>query len=324
VPLLLLIYCLLFNCGLENKKIEIEHKNDLQKHNLQDKVKYVATSRYEAVESFGMIQKGDKMSVLDNEIFTKDTIRYNPKGYIQEDVIILHPGVLSTESGVLSTEYKYDEQGLLKETIGIRTSWPNKQEPAGNKFYKYNNKKQLIELIDSSIYSFLGIIDTSIFITSYEYNELGQILSKFALGNFGVYEEWEYKYDNQGNKIEVIKYIDDVITARSKFTYDINNNIINEITYEKSGETNIKKHEYDNQGNITKQSTILKINPDDFNWTNENGVEVDIELNEKEYDVTIEITYKYEYDKKMNWTSRVKYMGDMPLVITERKIKYYK
>ena len=316
MPLLLLIYCLLFNCGLENKKIEIEHINDLQKHNLQDKVKYVAISRYKAVESFGMIQKGDKMSVLDNEIiFKKDTIRFNPKGYIQEDVLIL-------QSGVVSTEYKYDEQGLLKETISIRTSWPNKQEPAGNQFYKYNNKKQLIELIDSSIYSSFGIIDTSIVITSYEYNELGQISSKFASGSFGVNEEWEYKYDNKGNKIEVIKYKDEVITARSKFTYDINNNIINEITYEKSGETNVKKHEYDNQGNITKKSTILKINPDNFNWTNENGVE--IEFNEKEYDVTIEVTYKYEYDKKMNWTSKVQYMGDMPLDITERKIKYYK
>jgi len=252
---------------------------------------------------------------LDNEIFRKDTIRYNPKGYIQEDVLILHPEVVSTE-------YKYDEQGLLKETISIRKSWPNKQELAGKELYKYNNKKQLIELIDTSINSFLGLIDTSIYISSYEYNELGQISSKFTSGSWGVNEEYEYKYDNKGNKIEVIKYIDEVITARWKFTYDVNNNIINEITYEKSGETNLTKHEYDNLGNITKKSTILKINTDDFNWTNENGVE--FELKEKEADVTIEVTYKYEYDKKMNWTSKVQYMGDMPLHITERKIKYYK
>ena len=300
VPLLL-IYCLLFNCGLENKKIEIEDKNDLQNHNLKSKVKYVASSCYEAIESFGMIEKGDK---LDNDYLTEDTIRYNPKGYIQEEVIY----------GNNYTEYKYDEQGLLKETISFSKVFLNKKELSGTGTYKYNNKKQLIEI--STIYwSFL--FDTAIGISSYEYNELGQ-MSTYKSGDY----QYKYKYDTKGNKIEDITYTNEVITARRKYTYDINNNMINKLTYEKSGESRLTRYEYDNQENVTKKSTSFKIITDDFNWTNEDGSE--FEPDEQEYDMKIEITYKYKYDENMNWISKVQYMNGKPQIITERTIKYYK
>ncbi len=150
----------------------------------------------------------------------------------------------------------------------------------------------------------------------------------------------KYKYDKIGNLTEINSYKqDDNLIEKSIYKYDkkIKKAKIN--VYKSNGELKYSRvYNYDKQGRKIKKNKKGKVIEDGYKYDKKGNVikdgckydekgnvitgiykEVDI----KEKSVSIN-KYKYKYDNSDNWTKRVGYEDNIPKIITERKIEYYK
>lgn len=187
----------------------------------------------------------------------------------------------------------------------------------GNKILVKINYNDSTELVTKFEYDSLNNIsnqlsiqnsDTSRVRFEYTYNEKGNILLKKQItkDKNNVYEYFnEFKYDNQGNLLEVSNKSD--IIGEMKIVYDYDN--LNRIK---------KQTEYNNN-HITKETQFDQFyNPVNIKYF-------------KSSSVTKEMKYKYEFDSNSNWISRTAYLKEyfskskkfQPIFVESREIEYY-
>ena len=137
---------------------------------------------------------------------------------------------------------------------------------------------------------------------SYKYDTKGNLIQDTYYG----YESGDgflnnYKYNDKGWVTEVITDGEPSSPPR-QYEYDKEGNKITEIYH--GYESGKSKYKYDERGNIVEHEWISG----------------DATLN-NQGEVT---TYKYEFDSKGNWISKIEYNGKNELqIITERTIEYY-
>jgi len=134
----------------------------------------------------------------------------------------------------------------------------------------------------------------------YKYDDKGNMFEGYSYeadGSLG--SKFIYKYDDNRNKIEDHIYkADGSLGSKNIYKYDDNGFQV----YKKYGfNSTIKTDKYDDRGN--KIETIYYWGDDKKGSKN---------------------TYKYDNDNRGNWINQVTYFDDLPFLITEREIEYYK
>lgn len=139
-----------------------------------------------------------------------------------------------------------------------------------------------------------------------------------------------YKYDKNGDYIEIISYKDeeDTIPTKEIFIRDNKGNIIESKKYSYFGDSRTI-YKYDDKGNLIKdeyffqEDTISTGNL--YKYNIENDIIEKIHFDNQTKTKYIALKFKYKYDSKGNWIKRTDYKEDGSIEnIIKRKIKYYK
>ena len=110
------------------------------------------------------------------------------------------------------------------------------------------------------------------------------------------------QYDEKNNLLEEkLLKAKDSLDKKTVFTYDDKGNKTAMILYDGDG-TILKKnnYSYDKQNNVTEDTWLDK---------DDNKLE--------------QFTYKYAYDKQLNWTRKITFRNGVPGLITEREFVYF-
>ena len=194
-------------------------------------------------------------------------------------------------------------------------------------FYKYNERGDCIEKIDSNYengnkYSYLSRYE-------YIYDKKGNIREEKWYSYNKLNYNYYYKYDDKGNCIEELsKGIKDSTFSKDIYKRDTNGQMIVWERYNKLGDFDSKLvYKLDESGNRIKveyyNEDLNKERETIYIYNSEGDVIIEIH-----YDVKSKRTYSkiysYQYDDNFNWIKRIEYNEDMNVnYITKRKIKYY-
>lgn len=294
----LITLCILFlSCNNSS-----EEKNDLEKYNLNGRVKSITGNEYYAVEKFGEILKGEKK--ITNEYFIKEnkpTI-FNEKGYVTEG-----------HDNIRQTRYKYNEDNQVIEEDGYES---------GVKYlYKYNDKGFKVEFNN---YYKGKLVQKIKFICDAEGNEIEK--NSFEADGKLTYKEKNIFKDRK--IIDSKQYdADGVLKYSINYKYDSNGNMTEFVFYDSFGKIDSKQnYKYDNKGNMTElvfyDSSGKIDSKKNYKYDENNQVTEEIS-----YEGEGQIKSKYIYkklDSNKNWTERIEFRDDKPLYIFERVIEYYK
>ncbi len=192
-----------------------------------------------------------------------------------------------------------------------------------------------------------------------EYNEFGHIVKYNSYNkkwNINYNKVYSYVYDDKGKIIECKVYKDDCLESEKFCTYYLNG-VLREEKEEANRDFEISKSikKYDRDGNRTyyeyerknrnseyekekvdyhnggkkQQKVVEKYDSNKklierciFKY-DENECKISVEEYNLITDVTLTYIYKYEFDKKGNWTKRLKYLENIPCEITERTFEYF-
>lgn len=242
------------------------------------------------------------------------------------------------ENGV--TTFKSNEQGFISEVVdynnkSVKYSYDkfghrkSIEYPNGiNVSYDYDNFNNLISLDNGKVrinydYDKFGrVINKKLsngINTRIKYDSVGNIDSIINSNNSGVFEQFDYKYDNCGNKTQV-----NVSTQFTNNTVNYNYDKLNRLTQSTKDNNIIKEYFYDNLGNRIKsiegsivknylfnsESQLLSVcdnnnNKEIFNYDNNGNVvktiKNDMEIHEYKYNT---LGNMIEYDN-----NTVKYNG---------------
>jgi hypothetical protein len=140
----------------------------------------------------------------------------------------------------------------------------------------------------------------------YQYNERGQIIKKFSIGNWSPHNTDEYyQYDEKGNKIDVKGYYiknDTVLGFHIIYEYDeFGNQIKKETKFGYLGFDNCKYSttKYDNNKNIIKHEQF-----------NSNNKLINL------------VSIKYTYDLFGNWTKKEEFEGETEDLLKREEVIY--
>lgn len=203
--------------------------------------------------------------------------------------------------------YKYDSNGNLLEEMRI-----NQNLERSTKNYSYSKNK---------------IIGKSEHINK-KLQDLGNGAKLYRWDSIGTrFKVIDYKYDEKERVILETTYNKETQEEGAKkiYKYD-NNNIIERTIYNTPSDTSYyyralfkynKLHLKIKEESIfsgRKEKTVTRIYDDD-NYI--------IHITIEEISKTYNIDYKYDFDKKGNWTKIIKIVNDVPLYLWTRNIKYY-
>ncbi|WP_179335345.1 hypothetical protein [Winogradskyella costae] len=229
----ILILGLLATLTLNNCANEIK-ENDWVEDKLKSKVLSYKETSFSAKDSFNIISKGERKRESFNSDYEK---RYNEKGNIIEVSNYDSNGLLNQKSkyeynklDLLTVKKEYSSDGSLNTIIS----------------YKYGDNKTMTEWDN-------GENGT---VCKLHYNENGDIEKNWYLDG-DLYSKYLFKYDKNGNEVEIISYSEDNKIDNSwnlkyneleyiveKQRYDKDNNLIREIKY---------KYDYDKNNNWIKR-----------------------------------------------------------------------
>jgi|GEM_PF-2311205 len=212
---------------------------------------------------------------------------YNLRGDLLELVEYAKDNKLKSK-----TTYTYDDQGNETDEVGF----DEKGNIKWKEVFRYNPAGQLIEVTDYK-------------------------------GDDGFDARFNYRYDTRGNMAEEREFYNDTST-RNKITrtkYDLDGNPI-EINHFNNNERLVNQVKVDHMGlhftdisynaDASLKSVISKKYDDHANQIFEDRFYT-IDSSRVKYD------YKFEYDKKWNWTKNTTSKNGKPIQVTERKIEYY-
>ena len=263
--------------------------------NLKGKVESLKEIPYEAIERFGIIEKGK---------ISRNSSRFE------------HYKILFNNIGNEETRYKYDSYGNVIEKF---TSI-------------YNENNWLIESRKyTSRYNTLGNLDYK---WIYKYDEKGNQIESSKFNYDGQLDMMEkYKNDSKGKPIETMSYNSDgKLVIKWQAEYDEKGNLVLRNGYDSEGRLFlIFKCKYDRRGNLVEMTSVLldanidgrldrkeTFKYDEFGNTIEhNTYSIDGWLISKE-------SYKYDFDKIGNWIRQIIYKDNKPICVVERTIKYFK
>ncbi len=208
-----------------------EVKNDLEKQNLNGRVKSITENSYRAVEKFGEIVKGEK---LVDKIFNKENrlTTFNEKGYETESLV-----------GFWPAKFKYNENNQK-----IEENWYDSDTKI---FYKYNDKGFIVE---SNNYYKKGLVQKVKIVCDEEGNEIER-------NSYDTNGKLDYKQKNtfkDGKLIETKEYDGDgTLSSSTKRKYDENGNETENIIYDSYGEVSLKSTcKYDENNQIIEAINI--------------------------------------------------------------------
>lgn len=256
-----------------------------------------------------------------------------------------------SNSNVKLIEECYDHNGKLEYTL-IHAKLDNSNNLIEENFYdnvnrallmrvinKYNNNK----LIEKSYYTSAGDLDERIVYEGYDNNGNATLLkrykSKKELDSESIvkYDEYGYKtemvnkpfgpfssfivqifykYDENGNEIEAVRYIKGKPTHKVVYKYDVRGNEISKsdkywfdmrtspfrFIYDKHGEEKRDDgsiENYDQNGNLLTQMFVI------------------------DYVIFESSIYEYDFDIRGNWIKQIKYLDKKIMFLTEREIEYF-
>ncbi|MDY3547263.1 hypothetical protein PG291_01410 [Riemerella anatipestifer] len=246
----------------------------------------------------------------------KDELKGKVKSCFQGDFELVKKfGNIEQGPFIEGFEKRYDEYGNI-----IENNWENEygRNSKIKVIYKYDDNENIIEAnrydrssldgkyifkydgygnkIENNWYDKNGNLEGKYI---YNYDEYGNKIEEIAyFGSGSLAYKYIYKYDDNGNIIESNKYVerkgDEILDSTIIYEYDDNGNIIEESKYSGYGSLYYKNiYKYDEHGNIIE--------------SNKDGIH----------------TYRYEYDDKGNWTSRIDIKNGKPILFTVRTYEYY-
>ncbi len=275
-------------------------ENDLKVHDLSGKVKSCKQSTFEAVDKFGVVQKGKRIDehfesnqlLYFNEIGKcVTTFDYDSSGKLESKAVCIYDsGSKLIEETVYASSGQLTEKYICTYSQG-RISQLAKYNSAGGllkkTLYEYNSMNQKIESREYLVDGTKGEKET------WKYDKQG-VLAEYS--NYEGSGELSYtiKFDKNGNALE-----SNFIKLGFKFfnRYDANGNKIE--STQKDVNYEIKHfYTYDDKRNLIKEKQVS------------NG----------DTDLT---TYEYTYDQHQNWIKRIEYLNGIPQYLVEREIEYY-
>ena len=240
--------------------------------------------------------------------------------------------VLAEQQGWLKQGWpicKGDLYGDVDSVTIIRYSLTDKfgevvKDGEKNKFvYKFNLRGDVVECnmyID-------GLFFSKEF---YKYDSQGNLIEVARYDGDGSLDYKRiYKYDSQGNMIEVAKYYDDgSLDYKILYKYDSQDNMIEKACYKGNGSLNYKiLYKYDSQDN--KIETIEYRGEDSLVWKILPKYDLQgnmIEVASYHSSGTLDFKILYKYDSQGNMIEKIRYNGEImkPVSKTEQVIVYRK
>lgn len=268
--------------------------NSLKRLNLKGKVESLKEIPYEAIERFGIIEKG-KIS-RNHSQFEHYKILFNNKGNVK-------------------IRYTYDSEG---KTIEKYTSI-------------YDDNDWLIESQKhTNRYTTFGNLDYK---WIYKYDEKGNQIESSKFNYDGQLDMMEkHKNDSNGNAFQTDNYNSDGrLVLQWQSEYDEKGNMVLRKGYDSEGRlfwTLTSK--YNRRGNLVEMTSVLldarlkgsldkkeTFKYDEFgNKIEHNTYSIDGRLISKE-------SYIYDFDEIGNWIRQIIYKDNTPICVVERTIKYF-
>jgi|SRR5690554_1421603 len=259
--LLTIVSVLMLFSSCNENNLEKDSKNDLEEENLKGKVRRIIENSYYAEYKFGEPQKGEKIFGQSEDLFNEQGMliekrftnifgdrvikKYNDRGLELETILFNEEGGLNSK-----TIYQYDKDGNRIE----RAQYDSKGKLERKEATKYDENGNRIEKVR---YNSNGKIEYK---ESVRYDDKGNEteINYYELDKLVEKEEYVYKYDNEGNKIEEEGSLYDSegeLKDRQKNVnkYNRKGNLIEEIRYDLKGNLEHKlTYKYDKNDNETE------------------------------------------------------------------------
>lgn len=292
-----------------------QQKNDIQKQELNGKVKYITVNSFAATEKFGEIVKGEKLIGSPNNINgyfdNNEEITFNEKGY-----------KITEKNGFINFKYLYNTKNQI---IEINDFSKDGGEIYSKKTYIYIKDK----LKEENVYNYKPYKSLSEKVIN-DYDELGNMIKSTNYNKDGKFSSKViFKYDKYGNQIEM-KILDSIneTSYLSRYKYDSKKNQIEEKNINEDGSFELIKRKYDNYHNIieiNKQDMPIVVYMGDikkYKYNNNLVIEY-THLFGYSDEVYEKIKYVYVFDKNKNWIKKTIIKNGVPEKIIERVIEYY-
>jgi len=240
--LIFLSSLLIFSCN-QNGSVETvslkNTNNDLEKFNLNGRVKSLRETKFLAINNFSIVEHGEKKKHLYNQ-----EILFNLDGNKIEKNDYLTDGTLANR-----TMYLYQDNKLVEY---------NNYDPEGVPFgigkYEYDQDGNLKRLIDNTNDGRTNWTKT------FRFDDHGNVIEMEKFKTEDAIERKEiYNYDGNNNIIESDFYKKDKLIAKNNHKYDADGNII-ELNYSDSNVYTFK-YSYDYKGNWVKKIVFIDGNP---------------------------------------------------------------
>lgn len=346
ITLILFIQCLIISCS---KKENIKKGDDWKFYELNGDVKSITTKTYilnqndttkKTIET-NLEQSFDKNSNLILERTWLNTGKLvDEKSFFNRNQVIRHQQFFS-ETSTLSTTYKWDS---LANNIESR-----QVDQTGKQLHKVAqsfNKKMMKE---KKTYHFDDLAKDKV---GYIYDKKGNLIEEdFYLNMKAIQYKTLFQYDESNHKIgetrldkdnlitykASYKYVDDQLTETNYFDSkgilqykQLNKYYEKNLTAVETSDLALKEntidlYEYNDEKQKTSYTHILNGTVTDrytYQYNKNNNL-IAMNRNDGSEQNLKEYTYKYNYDKKGNWTKKVAFENNIPISSTERKIQYF-
>lgn len=293
------------------KKINSElPKSDLEKSNINGKVKSLKSITYSGIDKFG---KFDRISIIKEEIR-----KFNESGNITETS--LQNNTSNDENFV--SKALYDKGTLIKEYL----LFDNKGEMINRTLNFYDSRDMKIKKQFFHKDNFFN--ETTI----YKYDEYRNLIEEIVkdLEETKIKKTFSYKYDTQNNLIEHTYNFDDSLVIFHK--YDKQKNLILEEGIYKRTNYREFKYSYEFDENKRLKQKIIEEGDSGNNYYEETSYDKfgNVAIFKK-FNLNKELMgyneFEYQYDNYNNWVLRVQYNvenGGIRQIVreTERVFEY--
>ena len=316
--LLALISIMMIGCNTTLvKSMWYGEQTEYQRNDLKGDVKILEQSQFKAIDSSGVITKGDRV----NKSFI---FRDNIKVTFNENKDVLEKEAYDSNRKLRTKDtYKYDGNNNLLEWIElVKSEKPDRGYKHTYKF-KYDDTNKKIKQEEYHTDSTTTLFKYSI----YKYDDQDNLIKDITYLSDTVGGMRIYKYDEQSRMIENVYYDDDCSFIYQKFTYKYYDNMNDCTTFTPQGELRTVTYTYDNNNNILEMdyNNVDEDTPGQtvkFKYDKYDNLIESIEYNEAG-EITETETLTYKYDKHNNWVERIEYRNKIPTYITIREITYY-
>lgn len=252
--------------------------------------------------------------------FSEENLLIKSRGCypVREDIIEIHSNgnpVESTASLEINCYdeafYSYDHNRNLISEIrydgaGNEIGWTKYSYDANNNLinktysnwyvdlYKYDSNNNCTEFRHND-----SIRPESTYMVTHKYDKSNNEIEK-TYSDHNSSSKTNMKYDENGNVVEYISYVEGIFRDEWKYKYDSNGNEIESIAKSSDSKPQHETRKYDDYGNLTEHK-----------FYNEDG------------SVRGSTEYKYMYDQHDNWINiEISYNGKVREII-EREIEYF-